>query len=72
MEKSSFHIHKQQPEDAIEEITLFTEKNVKILQDKLNSYFFKDSNNWKGISCFWFKRLSILRCKFSQKVIYEY
>lgn len=33
MEKSSFHIHKQQSEDAIEEITLFTEKKVKILQD---------------------------------------
>ena len=72
MEKSSLHTDKQKSEDTIEEITLFIEKKVKILPDKLNSYFFKDSNNWKGISCFWFKRLSILRCQFSQKVIYEY
>ena len=45
MEKSSLHTDKQKSEDTIEEITLFIEKKVKILPDKLNSYFFKDSNN---------------------------
>lgn len=59
MEKSSLQTDKQQSEDTIEEITLFTEKKFKILQDKLNSYFFKDSNNWKGISCFWFQHLKM-------------
>lgn len=39
MEKSSLS-NRQQSEDTIEEITLFTEKKFKILQDKLNSYFF--------------------------------
>lgn len=69
MEKSSLQTDKQQSEDTIEEITLFTEKKFKILQDKLNSYFLKTQTIGKAYHVFGF---SILRCQFSQKVIYEY